>query len=67
VGLGQQFYINQIVSLSVDYRLQGYNETLIEKVITPKLGQTLGTRMNWSNTITLGVNFLFGFGGGGSK
>jgi hypothetical protein len=35
-----------------------YNETIIEKVITPKLGQPVGTRTNWTNSVTLGVDFL---------
>ncbi len=60
IGLGQNVYLSQNFSLRVDYRLQHYEEKIIEKVITPKLGQVVGTRVNWSNTVTLGVSYLFG-------
>ncbi len=60
VGLGQNVYLSKNFSLRIDYRLQRYNEKIIEKVITPKLGQVVGERVNWSNAVTLGVNFLFG-------
>lgn len=60
VGIGQQVYLNQIMSLRLDYRLMGYNENLTEKVITTRLGQNIGSRMNYTNLLTLGVTFLFG-------
>lgn len=58
IGIGQQVYLSKMISLRVDYRLMRYNETLVEKVITPKLGEVLGSRVNWTNSITLGVDFL---------
>ncbi len=60
VGIGQQIYLNQWSSLRVDYRLQRYDERIREKEITPILGQDVGGRTNWTNTITFGVDFLFG-------
>ena len=60
LGIGQQVYLNQWSSLRVDYRLQRYEERIREKEITPILGQDQGGRTNWTNTITFGVDFLFG-------
>jgi len=57
LGIGQQIHLSDQLSLRVDYRLQYYRETLIEKVITPKLGQVVGQRDNWSNTVTVGVQY----------
>lgn len=57
LGIGQQIHLSEKVSLRFDYRLQYYRETLTEKVITPKLGQVIGQRDNWSNTVTLGVQY----------
>jgi len=57
VGIGQQIHLGDRISLRVDYRLQYYRENLIEKVITPRLGQTVGQRDNWSNTVTVGVQY----------
>ncbi len=56
-GIGQQIHLSERFSLRVDYRLQYYRETIVEKVITPRLGQTLGDRDNWSNTVTFGVQY----------
>ena len=61
VGLGQRFYISKLASVRLDYRLQYYRETLLEKQVVTRLGQPTGQRDNWSNVITLGVSFmLFG-------
>jgi outer membrane beta-barrel protein len=61
LGIGQRFYLSKLTSFRVDYRLQYYNETLIEKQITTKLGQPVGARDNFNNTITFGFSFmLFG-------
>ncbi|MEK6705956.1 MAG: outer membrane beta-barrel domain-containing protein [Bdellovibrionota bacterium] len=60
IGIGQQIFLSQSVSLRVDYRAMRYTETIIEKVITPKLGQPIGQRVNWTNAVTLGLDFLFG-------
>jgi outer membrane beta-barrel protein len=64
VGLGQRFYISTVTSLRLDYRMMGYKERIIEKVITPKYGQVAGERWNWGHTIVLGLDFLIGGGGG---
>lgn len=60
VGIGQRFYLSQNLSLRVDYRLMAYREGILEKVITPRLGEYTGSRNNFSNTITIGIDFLFG-------
>ena len=60
VGLGQRFYITQNFSLRLDYRLMFYEETIVEKVIPTRLGQPIGVRSNFSNNVTLGVDFMFG-------
>ena len=57
LGIGQQIHLGDRLSLRFDYRLQYYRETLIEKVITPRLGQVVGQRDNWSNTVTLGIQY----------
>jgi len=61
-GLGQQTYLSSFFSLRIDYRLMRYEETIIEKVITPKLGKPVGNRINWSNSITVGITLLWGPG-----
>ena len=38
-----------------------YNENIVEKVVPTKLGEIRGERSNWTNTVTLGLDFLFGF------
>ncbi len=58
VGIGQNIYINKRTSIRFDYRLLAYRETLLEKEITALLGQPVGQRTNFSNSITLAVTFL---------
>lgn len=60
VGVGQQVYLSKSVSVSLDYRLMYYHEEIIERVITSKIGQSDGSRNNFSNVIDIGVNFMFG-------
>ncbi len=60
LGLGQQIYLTKSLALRVDYRLMLYNETIIEQVIPTKLGQPVGNRLNFTNSITVGVDFLWG-------
>lgn len=60
LGIAQQVYMTQTVSLRVDYRLMRYTETLVEKQITTRLGQPVGDRANWTNSITIGLSFLIG-------
>jgi outer membrane beta-barrel protein len=59
VGLGQRFYLSKTISVKLDYRLQYYKENIIEKQVITQLGQSRGTRDNWSNTITIGLGFMF--------
>lgn len=60
IGLGQRFFLSKLFSLRIDYRLQFYRETILEKEIPTKLGQPQGQRDNWQNNIQLGVDFFFG-------
>ncbi len=60
LGLGQNVYLTQFLSLRIDYRIQRYTEKIVEKVITPKLGQVVDERENWSHAITLGISVLWG-------
>jgi outer membrane beta-barrel protein len=58
IGIGQQIYLTKSMSLRLDYRLMRYNETIVEQVLPSKMGQPVGDRINYSNTITLGIDFL---------
>ncbi len=60
VGLGQQIFLSRLVSLQVDWRLTPYHEDVLEQVIVSKLGQVASSRVNWSNTVTVGVTLLLG-------
>jgi hypothetical protein len=60
-GVGQQFFVTQWLSLSVDYRMMWYRERIIERTVTSQIGQEIGQRDNFNHTINLGVNFLWGF------
>lgn len=60
VGIGQQFYLNQYMTLNLDFRLTPYQEDIVNRVspLLPNYNQVTSTQMNWSNTITLGLSFL---------
>jgi outer membrane beta-barrel protein len=58
VGLGQRYFISQKMSIRLDYRMMIFREQLIEQTDTSKLGTIAGTRTNFSNTITLGLDYL---------
>lgn len=60
VGIGQQFFLGKASFLAIDYRLMHYHESIPQKVIPTQIGQTVGTRENFSNVITLGIGFMFG-------
>lgn len=62
VGVGQQIYLAKWLSLRVDYRLQRYDEKIVEKVITSKLNQVVGVRTNWTNAVSLGISFFLNGG-----
>lgn len=60
-GVGQRFYVSKKFSVKLDYRMMVFKENLVEKVITSKLGQSAGSRLNYSNSIVLGVDYLIDF------
>jgi outer membrane beta-barrel protein len=63
LGVGQQVFLSKTLSLLIDYRLMRYNEVLLQKS-NPAAPNTLGeSRTNWTDAITLGFSFMFGFGG----
>lgn len=59
VGIGQRYYLSKNFSIRLDYRLQYYNEAIIEQQVVTELGQIDGYRANWTNLVTLGVGFMF--------
>lgn len=59
VGIGQQVYLSKSLSLKIDYRLMYYREQIVEKVIPTKLGQAVGERDNWTNSVTFGIGYLW--------
>lgn len=60
VGVGQQIHLSKTFSLNVDYKLLRYDETILGKVPGPtgNLGQNLGTRVNLSSAVTLGISIF---------
>ena len=60
VGLGQRFYLSRLVSLRVDYRFMVYHEDILEKTILNRLYQVKGNRNNFSNVISIGIDFMLG-------
>ena len=60
LGIGQQIYLSRIAALRLDYKAMLYNEKIYERVITPRLGEVVGQRDNFSHVISFGVNFFFG-------
>ncbi len=57
VGIGQKIFLSQLLSLQLDYRIMQYNETIKSKAAAT-LGQTVGTRNNTTNVISLGLSFI---------
>ncbi len=60
VGVGQRFFLNRSFSLRLDYRLVVFKEDILEKQIRSRIGQVTGSRTNFSNNISVGIDFLFG-------
>lgn len=60
IGVGQQIYLSQSVAIRLDYRLMHYKEKIPEKIKSGSVGDIIGERSNWTNSITLGVSFLIG-------
>jgi len=57
LGLGQKIYLNERMSLNLDYRIMRYNETILSK--NPALlGNPVGTRANTTDAVSLGVSFF---------
>lgn len=59
IGIGQQVYLTKALSIRLDYRLMRYNETIIQQVLPSQMGQPVGDRINYANSVTLGVDLLF--------
>jgi outer membrane beta-barrel protein len=62
VGIGQQIYLEDWVSLKIDYRLMPFSEEEVEEVqtLSTNFGKVIGERTNWSNSLTIGLTFLIG-------
>ncbi len=60
LGLGQRFYITQNMSLRMDYRVQTYQATEIEKEITAQIGRVNGIIRHWNHVVGLEINYMFG-------
>lgn len=58
LGLGQRFYINKVCSFRFDYRLMLFHENILEKEIPSRLGEVVGSRMNYQHSVMIGVDFL---------
>mgnify|MGYP000505615145 CR=1 FL=1 len=58
LGLGQQVYLSQNISLRLDYRVMAYREDIVERVITSKLGQVTDRRYNFTHSVIFGLTFL---------
>jgi outer membrane beta-barrel protein len=67
LGLGQQVFLSKALTLLIDYRLMTYNEVLLRKSNPANPGALGITRRNWTNAITLGLSFMFGFSGEAKK
>lgn len=61
-GLGQQFYLNRLMTLRVDYRVLYRQEQLLQDSISNNTLTTSLTpsRANWTHAITVGIDFFFG-------
>jgi len=60
LSIGQNIFLTNSLTFRVDYRLIAYREDIIEREITPKLGQNVGMRNNFSNAITFGFSWMWG-------
>lgn len=57
VGLGQKIHLNQHMALHLDYRIMRYNEVIKSK--GTNRGAIVGERVNTTDAITLGIDFMF--------
>lgn len=62
IGLGEQVYLSKSFSLRLDWRMMYYRENITQwqETVAQDRGTVVGTRSDWSNTITLGASFMFG-------
>lgn len=69
VGIGQQVYLTQKLTLKIDYRLQRYNEEIIDRIktLSPSFNKSIGSRVNFNNSIMIGVSYFFGSNPGDQK
>lgn len=59
LGLGQKIYLNERMSINLDYRIMRYNERILSKSAAT-LGTQVGERANTTDAVTLGLSlFLF--------
>lgn len=58
LGLGQKIYLNERMSINLDYRLMKYSEKILSKN-PATLGNQVGERSNSTDAITLGLSFFF--------
>jgi len=56
-GLGQKIYLSERLSLNLDYRIMRYGETILSKN-PATLGNTVGTRTNTTDAVSLGLSFF---------
>jgi outer membrane beta-barrel protein len=59
-SIGQSVYVGRNVAFRVDYRMVAYRENIIEKQVTQTKGQVVGQRNNFSNSVQIGMSFLWG-------
>ena len=57
LGLGQKIYLNERMSINLDYRVMRYNETILGKNTT-NLGKAVGERGNTTDVVSLGLSFF---------
>lgn len=57
LGLGQKIYLNERMSLNLDYRIMTYSEKILSKN-PATLGNQVGERRNTTDVISLGLSFF---------
>lgn len=60
LGIGQQIYLSQSLTLRLDFRTMYYKEAIVAKSAASgfAVGQFIADRANWTNTLTLGVSYF---------
>lgn len=57
LGLGQKIYLNERMSINLDYRIMRYNERILSKN-PATLGNPVGERSNTTDAVSLGLSFF---------